>query len=139
MHASVKADLAERVAESTVAVINNSDEGSTVTDRSEDPPTKRAKVLRDGRKTTSSPSNEYYRPVPPGILADIKIFFGLDERFPFDQLYVRSGEEFPKSICYLTRTIKTNIVDKDIKHDLKVRSLCTFYFFYCHPVSPVEN
>lgn len=139
VHASVKADLAERVAESTVAVIKNSDEGSTVTDRSEDPPTKRAKVLRDGRKTSSSPSNEYYRPVRPGILADIKTFFGLDERFPFDQLYVRSGEEFPKSICYLTRTIKTNIVDKDIKHDLKVRSLCTFYFIYCHPVSPVEN
>ena len=92
-----------------------------------------------GKRAGPGTLDEYYRPVPPGILADIKTFFGLDERFPFDQLYVRSGEEFPKSICYLTRTIKTNIVDKDIKHDLKVRSLCTFYCIYCHSVSPVES
>ena len=58
---------------------------------------------------------------PAPLLEDIKGFFGIDaERFPFDQLYVRSGEEVPKCITYLTRTIKTQIVDKDVHHDLKV-------------------
>jgi hypothetical protein len=63
--------------------------------------------------------SEFYRPVSNELIADVKKFFEISDEFPFDQLFTRN-EGAAKSITYLTKTVKENVIDSARQDRLKV-------------------
>lgn len=63
---------------------------------------------------------EYYRPVDTAFMTGVKSFFEVNDDFPFDQLFTRN-EGAAKTITYLTKTVKENVIDGGRQDRLKVR------------------
>jgi tRNA (cytosine34-C5)-methyltransferase len=127
--------LLRKVCEMPADVNKNSDETATETaacttknaDGDEDEEaadgsiSKRAKVDPTDKELSGfgQMHSEYYRPVSNEIITDVKKFFELSDEFPFDQLFTRN-EGAAKSITYLTKTVKENVIDSARQDRLKV-------------------
>lgn len=83
-----------------------------------------AKRARVGDKESSDKPaqnyhSEFYRPVSSEMVTDVKKFFGINDSFPFDQLFTRN-EGTAKTVTYVTKTVKENILDGGKQDRLKV-------------------